>query len=110
VEGLEPLRIDDVLCHGGFDEDGNYVSPRSKHRDDAIAAWEAERQRTFDTPILDVGLDAWPEPFPNVAQTKFLLSKGITHPMVSSLTRIGTAEGFGSMLRLLPPIDWQPLF
>lgn len=109
-EGLEPLVADGVRCHGGFDADGGYVSPRTANRTDAIAAWEAKRVADFGTDVLDVGLDAWPEPFPNVAQTKLLLSEGVRHPTIASLTRIGTVEGFGGMLRLLPPIDWQPVF
>jgi hypothetical protein len=109
-EDLEPLVADGVVCHGGFDEDGTYVSPRTRNRTAAIEAWEEQRATDFGTELLDVGLDTWPEPFPNVAQTKLLLERGVRHPTVSALTRIGTAEGFGSMLRLLPPIDWQPHF
>ena len=88
-----------VRCHGGFDEDGTYVSPRTANRWPAIEAWEAQRVAQFDTPLLDVPLETWPESFPNVAQTKLLLRHGVTQPTVSELTRIGTVEGFGAMLR-----------
>src|ERR1035437_9952180 len=93
----EPLIVNGVRCHGGFDEDGHYVSPRTKNRWPAIRAWEEQRLAQFDTPILDVPLDTWPESFPNVAQSKLLLRHGVPEPTITSLTRIGTVEGFGGM-------------
>jgi hypothetical protein len=106
----EPLVARGVLCHGGFDDAGRYRSPRTRFRDPAIVAWEEQRVEQFGTPILDVALDTWPEFFPNVEQAKFLIRNGVPGPIVSVLTRIGTVEGFGSMLRLLPVPDMQPLF
>jgi hypothetical protein len=102
----EPLWAGGVRCHGGFDDDGVYVSPRTRHRRPAIAAWEAQRAQDFGTPRLDIPLESWPESFPNVAQTKLLLGHGISGPTVATLTRIGTVEGFGGMLRLLPIPDF----
>jgi hypothetical protein len=106
----EPLVAAGVRCHGGFDENGAYVSPRTRHRGPAIVAWEAQRAQDFSTPILDIPLDSWPESFPNVAQTKLLLRHGVAEPTVASLTRIGTVEGFGGMLRLLPIPDFAACF
>src|SRR5664280_2720215 len=106
----EPLIVNDVRCHGGFDENGHYVSPRTKNRWPAIRAWEEQRLAQFDTPILDVPLDTWPESFPNVAQSKLLLRHGVPEPTITSLTRIGTVEGFGGMLRLLPTPDFASSF
>ena len=106
----EPLIVNGVRCHGGFDEDGHYVSPRTKNRWPAIRAWEEQRLAQFDTPILDVPLDTWPESFPNVAQSKLLLRHGVPEPTITSLTRIGTVEGFGGMLRLLPTPDFAGCF
>ncbi len=102
---VEPLVVGGVRCHGGFDESGTYVSPRTANRWPAIEAWEAQRVEQFATPLLDVPLDTWPESFPNVAQTKLLLRHGVTAPTVAELTRIGTVEGFGAMLRVLPMPD-----
>jgi len=102
---VEPLVVGGVRCHGGFDESGRYVSPRTAHRWPAIDAWEAQRVEQFGTPLLDVPLETWPESFPNVEQTKFLLRKGVTQPTIGELTRIGTVEGFGAMLRNLPMPD-----
>ena len=99
-----------VRCHGGFDADGTYQSPRTRFRAPGIEAWEAQRREQFATPILDIPLDSWPENFPNVEQTKFLIRKGVSEPTISALTRIGTVEGFGGMLRLIPLPEFQKLF
>jgi len=106
----EPLIANGVRCHGGFDEDGTYVSPRTLNRWPAIHAWEEQRVEQFDTPILDIPLTSWPENFPNIEQSKFLIRNGVTEPTVSALTRIGTVEGFGGMLRLLPVPDFKATF
>jgi hypothetical protein len=105
-----PLVAGGVRCHGGFDADGAYVSPRTRYRRPAIVAWEEKRAEDFGTPRLDIPLDSWPESFPNVAQTKLLLRHGVTEPTVATLTRIGTVEGFGGMLRLLPIPDFSSCF
>ena len=106
----EPLIAGGVRCHGGFDDDGQYVSPRTKNRFPAIHAWKAERDRQFGTPLLDVPLSTWPETYPNVAQAKYLISEGVTEPIVSTLTRIGTVEGFGAMIRYSMLPDLQACF
>src|SRR5437764_9122482 len=64
----EPLVCGGVRCHGGFDDEGAYVSPRTKNRWPAITAWEEHRAEEFGTPMLDIALSEWPEPYPNVAQ------------------------------------------
>ncbi len=107
---VEPLVAGGVRCHGGFDDRGEYVSPRTKNRWPAIRAWEKQRQEQFSTPILDVPLDTWPENFPTVEQSKFLIRNGAPGPTISALTRIGTVEGFGGMLRLLPVPDFSRCF
>jgi hypothetical protein len=107
---VEPLIADGVRCHGGFDENGVYRSPRTRFRAPAIEAWDVQRLAQFGTPKLDVGEDTWPENFPNIAQSKLLISHGVTEPTVSALTRIGTVEGFGGLLRFLTVPDWQSLF
>ena len=95
----EPLFAGGVRCHGGFTEDGTYVSPRTKHRVPAIKAWQAKHEAEFAAPILDAPIDTWPEAYPNLAQSRFLLEQGVRQPIISSLTRIGTVEGFGGMIR-----------
>ncbi len=106
----EPLIADGVRCHGGFDEHGAYVSPRTRVRVPAIEAWDAKRLAETGTPKLDVPDDAWPANFPNPDQSLLLIRRGVTEPTVSALTRIGTVEGFGGMLRLLTVPDFSRLF
>ena len=107
---VEPLIAQGVRCHGGFDENGTYLSPRTKYRVPAIEAWEEQRVEQFATPILDVPLETWPENFPNVEQSKLLIRQGAPEPIITALTRIGTVEGFGDMLRLLPTPEFSLCF
>src|SRR3954470_9884807 len=74
----EPLVCGGVRCHGGFDDDGAYVSPRTKNRWPAITAWEEHRSKEFGTPVLDIALSEWPEHYPNMKQTRYLLEEGVT--------------------------------
>jgi hypothetical protein len=94
-----PLVAGGVRCHGGFDEDGTYVSPRTRHRVPAIAAWQAQHAEQFATPLLDYPLHEWPAQYPNLDQARYLLEAGVREPIVATLTRIGTVEGFGGMIR-----------
>jgi hypothetical protein len=105
-----PLIAGGVRCHGGFDADGAYVSPRTKHRVPAIEAWQASHRSTFGTDLLGVPIDTWPGHYPNVAQARFLLESGLPEPIIDSLTRIGTVEGFGGMIRLSPIPDRRRTF
>jgi hypothetical protein len=105
-----PLIAGGVRCHGGFDADGRYVSPRTLHRVPAIRAWQANHAEQFGTPLLDVPLNMWPESYPNVAQAKFLLGEGIREPVVATLTRIGTVEGFGALIRTSVIPDFEKCF
>ena len=106
----EPLLAGGVRCHGGFTDDGTYVSPRTRHRVPAIQAWQARHEATFGTEVLHVPLDTWPEHFPNVAQARHLIRAGVPEPLIATLTRIGTVEGFGANIRYLQPGDLQRHF
>jgi hypothetical protein len=103
----EPLIAGGVRCHGGFTDDGTYVSPRTKHRVPAIEAWQQKHSDDFATDLLDLPLETWPESYPNVAQARFLVEQGVTQPIIATLTRIGTVEGFGGMIRhsLIPDLQ-----
>jgi hypothetical protein len=107
---VEPLIAGGVRCHGGFAADGAYVSPRTRNRVPAITAWQQAHREQFGTEILHAPLELWPEVFPNVAQSKYLLREGVREPTISSLTRIGTVEGFGSMIRAVKVDDMQAHF
>jgi hypothetical protein len=110
ASGLEPLVIAGRRCHGGIDADGAYHSPRSRFRNHAIAAWQAQHRADFGTDLLDAGLDSWPPPAPNVAQSRFLLERGVREPIMAAITRIGTVEGFGGAMRLWNLDDPQQYF
>ncbi|MFP5256864.1 MAG: hypothetical protein ACLGI8_13560 [Acidimicrobiia bacterium] len=106
----EPLIVGGVRCHGGFGDDGRYLSPRTLHRVPAIEAWQAQHTRLFGTEVLHVPLDTWPENFPNEAQARHLIRSGVPEPLIATLTRIGTVEGFGANIRFLQPGDLQRHF
>src|SRR5687768_11412290 len=92
-----PLYAGKVKCHGGFDDDGNYVSPRTRFRTAAIEAWQQKHREELGTELLNMPLDTWPEHYPNVEQAKYLIREGVRQPIVTTLTRIGTVEGFGAV-------------
>jgi len=109
-EVVEPLIADGHVCHGGFDDTGAYVSPRTLHRVPAIQAWGDAHTTAFDTELVDIGLDSFPGHSPTVAQATLLIGSGAPEPIISILTRIGTVEGFGALLRHAPVPTMQPLF
>ena len=82
----EPLVADGVCCHGGYRSDGRYVSPRTRFRVPAIEAWQQSHVEQFGTEILDAPIDLWPEVFPSIAQTKYLLREGVTGPTIAHMT------------------------
>jgi hypothetical protein len=106
----EPLMAGGVRCHGGFDATGTYVSPRTRFRVPAIQAWQARHRELFGTDIIDVPLATWPEHFPNEAQARHLIAAGVPEPLLATLTRIGTVEGYGAAIRGLAPRDPQRWF
>lgn len=106
----EPLVVGSVRCHGGFDADGTYRSPRTRHRVAAIDAWQRNHAATFGTDVIDVPLSTWPETYPNVEQAKFLIRERVPKPVIATLTRIGTVEGFGAMIRYAHVGDLQRFF
>jgi hypothetical protein len=105
-----PLVAGGVRCHGGFDAEGRYRSPRTRFRVPAIEAWQTQHRDDFGTELLDVPLETWPEHYPSVAQARHLLREGVREPIVTILTRIGTVEGFGAMIRYADVGDPQRFF
>ncbi|HEX5096345.1 MAG TPA: hypothetical protein VFX21_10035 [Acidimicrobiia bacterium] len=106
----EPLIANGVHCHGGYRADGSYVSPRTKHRVPAIDAWQQSHREQFGTEIIDAPIDMWPPSYPSVAQTKYLIREGVAEPTIATLTRVGTVEGFGGLIRAVHPGDMQRFF
>ncbi|MDO8431872.1 MAG: hypothetical protein Q7S58_05610 [Candidatus Binatus sp.] len=98
----EPLIVNGVKCHGGFDDDGRYRSPRTLMRVPAIKAWQEQHRATSGMALVEIPADTIPPYMPNAAQAKFLLRSGVREPMVRTLTEIAIVEGFGAMIRELP--------
>jgi hypothetical protein len=97
--------------HGGFDSAGSYLSPRTLNRLPAIAAWQRKlAEDSGGMPLIDCPPDFFADFYPNVAQTKFLLSEGVRTPLAHVLTHIGTIEGFGSIIRFVELGDLQAHF
>ena len=94
----EPLVANGVRCHGGFDADGRYRSPRTRHRAPAIRAWQG-RLAADGHEVLGIDAALMPPQYPNVAQAKLLLRNGVRDPIVRTLTIISIVEGFGAIIR-----------
>lgn len=107
---VEPLVLGGIRCHGGFDASGSYVPPRTKVRAPAIVAWQQAQREAFGTELLDAPIDLWPPQHPSVEQSKMLLRAGVAEPTITSLTRIGTVEGFGGMIRHVSPGSLERFF
>ena len=101
----EPLIAGGVRCHGGY-VGGDYVSPRSRVRRPAIAAWRA-RLRAEGQPLVHVPDKYVPPNYPNYGQAKYLLKEGVVEPVTRSLTIISIVEGFGARIRevRVPDLD-----
>jgi hypothetical protein len=97
-----PLIAGGMRCHGGFDGNGHYVSPRTLWRNPAVRAWQAQHLANSPIPLLEIPKDVVPPHLPSVAQAKLLLKEGVREPMVRTLTEIAIVEGFGATIRDLP--------
>jgi len=102
VPTREPLIVNGIKCHGGFDADGSYRSPRTAFRVPAIQAWQEQHVAASGTALFEIPADTVSPQVPNVAQVKFLLRSGVREPMVRWLSEIAIVEGFGAMIRELP--------
>jgi len=110
VPVVEPLVAGGVRCHGGFDADGHYVSPRTRFRWPAIEAWGEQHREHFSNELIDPPMAWWERSYPSVDQARFLIRAGVPEPLMATLTRIGTVEGYGANIRLLKPKDLQRHF
>ncbi|MFP6623026.1 MAG: hypothetical protein VCC20_06080, partial [Myxococcota bacterium] len=68
----EPLIANGVRCHGGFDGDGQYRSPRTLHRAPAIHAWQGQLLRDGHD-LIEISSALMPPQYPNAEQAKLLL-------------------------------------
>jgi hypothetical protein len=98
-----------VRCHGGFDADGLYHSPRTLFRQPAIEAWQA-KLAADGHPLLEIPSTLMPPQYPSAAQAKLLLRHGVRDPLVRTLTVISIVEGFGAMIRDVRVPDLEQAF
>jgi len=93
--------------HGGFDAQGNYVSPRTLNRWPAVEAWQAELKKRGQA-IIDASTRLLKRgPYPTVDQQKFLLGHGFGETLWNSLTITGIIEARGGMLAQAVAPDFQ---
>ena len=104
----KPHTVGGRRLHGGFDENGTYISPRTLVRGPAIQAWtDSLRARGGDLMDADSSVLLGGARFPNVAQMKYLLQAGLDQWLWNSLTITGDIEGRGRMLAQATFPDFQ---
>jgi hypothetical protein len=93
-----PHEIGGHTLHGGFDAEGNYIPPRARDREEALAHWaEALRSRGGDLMDADSSLLSGPR-MPNTEQQRLLLREGLGQNFWNGLTITGKIEGRGRIL------------
>lgn len=98
-----------LKLHGGFDESGQYQSPRTLHRWDAISAWE-QQLTSKGVELVEATTELLTEPnYPNVDQQLYLLSQGVEQPLWDSLTITGLIEARGKALAEFTAPDFQEI-
>ncbi len=102
------LHIESGLkLHGGFDDQGQYISPRTRHRWDAVKAWRESLVRRHQ-PLVEATTELLTEEnFPNVSQQIHLLKHGIEQSFWDSLTITGLIESRGKALAEVEAPDFQ---
>lgn len=87
-----------LRLHGGIAEDGSYLSPRTLNRWPAVRAWQAALlARGWPLIEADGALLSVPQ-FPNEAQQRLLIEKGLGRTLWDSLTITGIIEARGIAL------------
>jgi hypothetical protein len=95
--------------HGGFDADGQYISPRTLHRWPAVKAWQGELERRKQ-PLLDATVQLLKRgPYPTNDQQRFLLGHGFGETLWNSLTITGIIEARGLALAGATAPDFQAI-
>lgn len=97
------------LMHGGFDAEGNYISPRTLHRWPAVKAW-GEALQAKGWPLIDATVELLKhDNFPNVDQQRLLLQNGYGQALWNSLTVTGIVEARGRALCEFTAPDFQDI-
>ena len=102
-----PHLVGDYQLHGGFDPEGRYLSPRTKHRPIAIAHWSESLANKGGEPLA-IGLELLSGPrFPNFEQHKLLLGRGLGETLWNSFTNIGRTEARGAVIANFNPPSFE---
>ncbi len=103
----KPHEAAGMKLHGGFDAQGKYISPRTKHRWDAVRAWQAQLQeKGFE--LLDAsGALLARGNYPNASQQQLLLRERLGSSFWDGLTITGIIEARGAMLANYTPPNLQ---
>jgi len=104
-----PNRMAGYLLHGGLDREGNYITPRTKIRWQAINEWtDALNKRGCE--LLDSSVDILAhDNFPTMNQAKLLINKGEGQFLWNSLTITGIIEARGRVLAEVTAPDFQDI-
>jgi hypothetical protein len=95
--------------HGGFDANGQYISPRTRNRWPAVQAWQAQLTQR-GAPVIDASRKLLKRaPYPTSDQQKFLLGNGFGETLWNSLTITGVIEARGAMLAQAVAPDFQDI-
>jgi hypothetical protein len=95
--------------HGGFDAEGNYISPRTLNRWPAIEAWSAALTKRGHE-LVDASETLMARgSFPSVAQQSLLLENGFGRTLWDSLSVTGVIEARGRMLAEAQAPDFQSI-
>lgn len=108
-EYARPHQAAGLKLHGGFDEAGNYTSPRTKYRWDAVKAWQAQL-KAKGAVLLDASENLLERGnYPNSKQQSLLLSEGLGKSFWDGLTITGIIEARGAALVNYTPPNLQAI-
>jgi len=102
-----PNEMCGYLLHGGLDKEGQYVSPRTLKRWEAVESWTekllGQGHKLIDgsTDLLKYGN------YPNIPQAKYLLNLSLGQFLWDSLTVTGIIEAQGQALAEVTAPDFQ---
>jgi hypothetical protein len=95
------------LLHGGFNEAGDYISPKTLNRWPAIRAWQKALQNKGWDLVEATGDLLRRGNYPNLAQQKLLINGGFGESFWNSLTVTGIIEARGQILCTVEAPDFQ---
>jgi len=95
--------------HGGFDAEGQYISPRTLVRWPAVRAWNAALEARGGELMDASGKLLERDGYPSFAQQKLLLQTGFGQTLWNSLTVTGIIEKRGQALCQLVAPDLQAI-